>query len=116
MLKTEKKNAFLDQYLRIFFYLFQRKNIGEKICRFVFEKFVKTCRELNNRHDDKSSSTRALFSILGINWEWISHGFNWASYPIFSIQRAFGTYILGKPYKSFTGPRGSGRGGGCTVC
>ena len=58
-------------------------------------EFVKTCQELDNRHDDKSSSTRALFPILGINWEWISHGFNWAPHPIFSIQRAFGTYILG---------------------
>ena len=73
---------------------------------------MKTCHEFDNRHDDKSSSTRALFSILGINWEWISHGFDWAPHSIFSIQRAFGTNILGKPYKSYTGPRGAGRGGG----
>ena len=38
MLKTEKC------------FLFQLRNIGEEIRRFVFGKFVETCRELNNRN------------------------------------------------------------------
>ena len=28
-------------------FLFHLRNIGERVCRFVFEKFVKTCNELN---------------------------------------------------------------------
>ena len=34
-----------------FLFFFQLKNIGEKIRRFVFEKFVITCRELNTDSD-----------------------------------------------------------------
>ena len=44
MLETEKKMLFLKQQGICF--LFQLRNIGEKIRRFVFGKFVKTCREL----------------------------------------------------------------------
>ena len=40
-----RKNASFDQEETYF--LFQLRNIGEKVCRFVFGKFVKTCRELD---------------------------------------------------------------------
>ena len=41
----KEKNAFSE--IR-FFFGFLLRNIGEKIRRFVFKKFVKTCFELNN--------------------------------------------------------------------
>ena len=46
LLKTEGKNAFFDQQGICF--LFELRNNGEKIRKFVFGKFVKTCRELDN--------------------------------------------------------------------
>ena len=45
MIKIETKCLFFTNKE----FLFQLRNIGEKIRRFVFEKFVKTCRELNKR-------------------------------------------------------------------
>ena len=48
--KTEKKNQLYGGLMTPTRYLFscQLKNIGEKIRRFVFGKFVKTCHELDN--------------------------------------------------------------------
>ena len=53
--KMRKKNAFFDQQGICF--LFELRNIGEKIRKFVFGKFVKTCRELDKRPFDGSTNS-----------------------------------------------------------
>ena len=53
-------SCFFDQQGICF--LFQLRNIGEKFCRFVFVKFVKTYSELDKRYDHGSEKT--LFSKL----------------------------------------------------
>ena len=44
----------------------QLRNIGEKIRRFVFKKFVKTCRELDNRSERKAGDVfhRAMLTVM----------------------------------------------------
>ena len=46
--KLRKKMSFLPnkEFVCLFF---QLRNMGEKICGFAFGKFVKTCRDLDNR-------------------------------------------------------------------
>ena len=44
----------------------QLRNIGEKIRRFVFKKFVKTCHELDNRSERKAGDVfhRAMLTVM----------------------------------------------------
>ena len=62
-----RKNAFSVHWGISF--LYQLRNIGEKISRFVFGKFVKTCCELDNSpssNEDKSTISQRTCHQLGV--------------------------------------------------
>ena len=51
--QNSERNAVFDKQGICF--IFQLRNIGEKIRRFVFEKFVKICRDLDDSSEKKNS-------------------------------------------------------------
>ena len=53
---------------REFVFVFQLSNIGEKICRFVFGKFVKTCREFHNSEQNYARSWRIDQYCFWCHW------------------------------------------------
>ena len=71
------------------------RSIGEKICRFVFRKFVKTCRELNNRRR-RGGGWRTRTHPIDCRWNW-ENGKVRAIYSYFPLADLTWVELKGNP-------------------